>query len=304
MTLPDNYKEWIERVSNVVEFVYPFEWEAKQRYLDWLFDNVPENRKRGFSINEDEYLEEAQKVWTFIHLQMEHYLLWEPLDVDDILYELHIDEINHWIKYIDSLDKDWRTFETEVYVCDEKNRFQWAMDVRAVHYEKKLIKLFDWKTWWIAKKRYGLPNNYAKPYSKLKKLTLQLSLYAETDRQKWYTIEWIYWVWLHESWAYEYSLTPMTTEELDEILLAFKRSKWETIPYKLNIKNNMENNKVSVELYTPTWEQYEMLRFISEVNFDEVENTIENFIEMKNSARVKLAKWREDFNKYLEWEWI
>ena len=62
MTIPNNYKEGIERVSNIISFVYPFDGEVRQRYLDWLSDNVPESRKRGFAIEDEEYLKEAQEV--------------------------------------------------------------------------------------------------------------------------------------------------------------------------------------------------------------------------------------------------
>ena len=221
--LPDWYKKWIPRVSEIVSFVFPFSGEGKQRYLDWLADNVPPKRKRGYAIDEDEYLEEAQTVGTYVHLLMENHILWKNLIIGNPLYEKHKEVISHWLEYIDQLKKkytkkDWWKILTEPVVRDQDNRWQWSVDVVLINEGARKVIIKDWKTFWIAKARYGLPNTYRKPYDKLKKGALQFSLYAETYRQKGYSIESIDLIYLHETGAYEYSLDLYPSEKLNTIL--------------------------------------------------------------------------------------
>ncbi len=295
--LPDRYKEGIERVSNIVSFVFPFDWNSKQRYLDWLSDNVDEKFKRWFSINEKEYMDEAQVVWTFIHLQMEKHILWEPLDKNDVMFELHNKEIKHWLEYIDWLEKDGREFLTEVYVRDEQDRFQWAMDFKAVHHKKKKVKLFDWKTWGIAKKRWGLPNVYRKPYSKIKKLQLQLSLYAETDRQKWYEIEWLYWIWLHHSWAYEYEIDAISSEEINDILKKFENRNALFINNKYVDMKDLWEWKIKISTHVPTGVQFEYVAFETEVDLSQASETISKFAELRNFSIKEYVNARNKLNE-------
>jgi len=288
----------ITRVSKIVEFVYPFEWEGKQRYLDWLADNVPEKRKRGFSIEEDEYMKEAQDVGTFVHLQMENKINWDNQDVDNELYTLHENEIKHWLDYLDTLKEEWWEFLTEIYVKDNDDRYQGSIDVVLVHHKKKLIKLFDWKTWGIAKKRYNLPNKYTKPYSKLKKLSLQLSLYAYTYIQKWYTIEWIYGVWLHDTWAYEYKVPLIPTKDLDDILLRFLiKDNIADIP---DLIINIEN--MIIEIQSPTGLQYEYVNIKVDTTEDKrpIKEIVKEIADVRVTQTLALIKAKNDINKAIE----
>ena len=94
----ENNNEWydmtIPRVSNIVSFVYPFEWNSKQRYLDWL---------KKIWISEEEYLWWANELWTFIHNQMENFILWKEIEKTSPLYKEVKNEIKHWIKYLKTL---------------------------------------------------------------------------------------------------------------------------------------------------------------------------------------------------------
>lgn len=195
--LPKGYIPWIDRVSNIVSFNFPFEWNSKEQYLKWLEKN---------NIPEEEYLEEAQIVWTFVHLQLEKYLLLEPLDLTDRLFNLHKKEIEWWLEFLrDLFIKPWKLL-SEVVVLDEKQRFQGSIDLIRIDEKTKTVWLYDWKTWGIAKKKWWLNNSPTKNVDKLKKVALQLSLYAEVYRQKGYKIWWIAVLWLHNDWLIEYSL--------------------------------------------------------------------------------------------------
>lgn len=227
MSLPEWYIEWVERVSNIVSFKFPFKGtNAETRYLDWLADNVNPKRKRWFAIAPQDYMDEACSVWTFIHLQMEKYSLWKRLQKSKPLYKIHEREIDHWVKFIDKLTEKYPDAKwlPEQVVRDKDNRYQWTIDLIRVDEKNKTVYLYDWKTFWIAKKKWNLPDEYKKHTHKLKKLALQLSLYAETYRQKGYKIGWIYWVCLHRTWCYEYELDLYTTDEIDALLALFSLS--------------------------------------------------------------------------------
>lgn len=244
--LPEWYKKGIARVSDIVSFYSPFkgtEWE--RRYFDWLADRVPEPRKRWFTISPDEYTKEACDVWTFVHLQMEKRIKWETLDFENPLFLIHDKEIQWGLQHIDKLMEKYpdATWETEVVVRDKFNRFQGTIDL--VRIDNGRVYLYDYKTWWIAKKKWKLPNNtlnpkwtaYKKDADKLKKVACQLSLYAETYRQKWYEIGWIYLIHLHEQWCFEVSLAAednprqkvphiriWSTSDINDLLSSYKEA--------------------------------------------------------------------------------
>ena len=275
MSLPIWYIEWVERVSNLVSFKFPFSGNAKERYLKWVYDKLKDQVKEthipssqecmsllqefpslsGTNIwhlidCEREYLIEAQDLWTFVHLQMELYFEDERLlQREHIMYENNKDAIEWWLTYIDNLRKvrpnlEWKA---EQVVIDSNNRYQGTIDMVWVDEENKIVYLYDWKTWWIAKKRWGMPNVARKPYDKLKKLALQLSLYAETYRQKGYKIGGIFWVWLHEDQAFEYDLTIWTTEEIDELITSFYKRSSRLPP---NIDLIITYNPMKIEINT------------------------------------------------------
>lgn len=219
--LPEGYIKGVARVSDIVSFVYPFEWEGKNRYLQWL---------KKVNVNENEYLTTAQHTWTYIHQVMEDYVNGEPLNRNPNDSQTVKDTIDWGLKYIDAVKakytkRKWYTLVAEPVLRDAENRFQWSSDLVVIHEGRKEIIVIDWKSFGIAKSFFNLPNNYKKPYDKIKKGRLQFSLYGETYKQKGYSVIDLVLVYLHKDWAYPYSLEQYTTEELDIILEAYKASK-------------------------------------------------------------------------------
>lgn len=228
MSLPENYIEWITRVSELVSYKYPFAWtEAERRYKQWL-DKV--------WVEESDYHNEACDVWTFVHLQMEKEVLKQPLDLEDEYYTKHSKEVECGLQFMK--DYELTNMETEIYCRDNQNRYQWSIDLVAEKDWKRI--LVDWKTWGIAKKRFWLPHNARKPYDKLKKVALQLSLYAKAL----WNIDEIYVVWLHEQGYFAYKLELSPDAELEKLLLEFDK---EAQPLKFNMIDDME-----IEILKPT----------------------------------------------------
>lgn len=280
--LPSGYKKWVSRVSNVVSFIYPFNWNSEARFNEWLM---------WLWIPKEEYMNEACDVWTFVHLQIEKNILAKKLDLSDVLFDLHNEEIENWIKYFQNnvLDRcEWTESDayTEYVVLDEQERYQWTCDLVIIDEKSKTVWLYDWKTWWIAKKRYWLPNKVRKPIDKLKKLSLQLSLYAEYFRKKWYNIWGLYGVWLHKDGAYEYELDLYSSEGIDNILLRYYAKD------KYNINLTIEDMKVT--LNTPTGLQYEQVLIEKEIkDWEKAVDIIDEMIETKEVFVKKLAQSRE-----------
>jgi hypothetical protein len=73
-----------------------------------------------------------------------------------------------------------------------------------------------------------MTNKYKKPYDKIKKVALQLSLYAEYFRELGYDVEYIAVERLHETGCYEYILKLYSTEELNTILKNYEKEKSKT----------------------------------------------------------------------------
>lgn len=291
MSLPKWYKEWIDRVSNIVSFVFPFKWTpAEQRYLDWLADNVSPKLKRGYAIPVEEYMEEACSVGTFVHLQLEKHSLWKRVQRSHKLFKKHQTEIESWMAHIDKLNKDFpleNSWFPETVVCDNKNRYQWTIDLVRIDEDNKTVYLYDWKTYWIAKKKWKLPNKYKSQTEKYKKLALQLSLYAETFRQKWYKIGWIYWLFLHETWCYETELKLYSTEDIDKILLDYRASKI----IKNNPNINMSFNlPFKVEILEPTKAYGNVKLTLDLANIDNWKTDKENIDELIKKSKYIASK--------------
>lgn len=249
--LPEGYVKGVARVSNIVSFVFPFEGNGKERYLSWLADDVKPEHKRGYAICPKMYMKEAQDVGTFIHLQMENKIKGKPINKRNPFYKAHKEEIVAWIAHIDALndkygDSGW---QTEVVMREENNLFQGTIDLVRVDEKTKTVFLYDWKTYWIAKKRWNLPNKYKKQTDKYKKLALQLSLYAYTWKQKGYKIGWIYWLYLHETGCYETELKLYTNSEIEEILGSFIIAEDEK--NNSNNKNSMEEQEIVASFDLP-----------------------------------------------------
>lgn len=274
--LPKWYKRWVPRVSSVVEFVYPFEWFAKENYEKWLKEN---------NIDEDEYLTTAQDWWTFIHEQLEFRMLWKKLSKNK-LSKLHSEELKWWIAYVDNLKKKYPeiTWSPEEVVRDKENRFQWTIDLVRVNEKTKTVWLYDYKSWWIVKKKYWLEDTLLKswvpprPSSKLKKLALQLSLYAQTYIQKWYNIWWLYWVWVHKTWTYEYEVPTWSTQELDKLLEVFSLT--------LDGLNFKINDMFEIEILEPT-KQYWNVKV--KFKLDELDNWKTSLENIKQACKTAKA---------------
>jgi hypothetical protein len=61
----------------------------------------------------------------------------------------------------------------------EAKEYQGTIDLICKIWKKKYV--VDWKTWGLAKVNFWLKNDYRKPYEKLRKARLQLSLYAHSQ---------------------------------------------------------------------------------------------------------------------------
>lgn len=217
--LPTWYKKGVPRVSELVSFVFPFNWNAKERYLKWL---------REKNIDEPTYLLTSQTIWTYIHQHMEDYINWiiTPKE-DDKENEKVISCIKHWKEYIDTIkktytkQKGWKLV-AEPHLLDEKERWQGSSDLVLINEKKKSVIIIDWKSFWIAKSFFSLSNSDKKPYDKIKKWALQFSFYWEVYKQQWYKVEKLILVYLHHNWAFPYELEQKSTEELESVYYAFK----------------------------------------------------------------------------------
>lgn len=230
----NNYVENIARVSNIVEYKFPFWWEDERRFIDWLYSKW---------ITREEYMNIATTWGTIIHNNLENYILGNK--VDNYIPAIQ-NEINYWRQYIDDLKVRFPTTEwmPEHYIIDELNRFQWTCDLVRINWNK--VFLYDYKTYEISKKRFWMSTKLTKwgrpvrPTSKIKKVSLQLSLYAQYFIQKWYEIWWIYLVWVHDSWVYEYECELRNKEEIDELLINFLTKDLDMENIELDIKSPLK----------------------------------------------------------------
>lgn len=151
-------------------------------------------------------MREASEGWTYVHKALEDYLTWKKVSK-----KKYKNLINAWIEFI----KDsWLTpIATEKYIRTDD--YQWTIDLVAeVDGEEWIL---DWKSYWLAKTKFQLTNVYKKPYDKLKKARLQLSLYAYA---LW--IKNIGVVELTEEGYYFHKLDLIPLKEIKEILLEYK----------------------------------------------------------------------------------
>lgn len=208
--LPEGYREGVDRVSDIVSFVFPFKWtDGEKRYKRWLEDK---------GIDEAIYLSTAQEMWTYVHEALEHYIInWKKKRIGKNSCRK---EIEHWIKRIDELWLRDELIYTEKYVLEENNRFQWAVDLL---YKKdwKWI-LADWKTYGLCKKKFWLENKFTIPTHKRKKVELQMSFYCYALKQQGIEVEEIELLFLHEEGIKVVSFTPLPDKIIEEIL-----EKWE-----------------------------------------------------------------------------
>lgn len=168
--LPSNYSETIPRVSEIVSYFYPF--SQKDFFSQWLSEKW---------ISYNEYMKEATDWWTYIHKKIEEY--WETKKIPKTKNRYSY-FVKNWISFLN--DYNVEVVSQEEYILSTKYNFQGTIDLIAkIDWEDWLL---DWKTYSLAKHKFNLDIKYSKPYTKLKKATLQLSLYALT---KWIKNIWI-----------------------------------------------------------------------------------------------------------------
>lgn len=211
MNLPPEYKEWIPRVSNLVEYFNPFKGtNAYGRYVQWA-------KREG--ICPIVYTATANKLGTKIHNSLEAYLLWEKQEASWEITDRHI---YFWEERLDELFPD--EVCTEVYVREKEERFQWMVDLL---YKKdwKWV-MADYKTYWIAKLPYGLaPWTLAVDKKKREKVNLQMSLYAYALWQQGIKIEGLELVYLHTSGIRVYEMQPLSKKEIKKKLDKYQKEK-------------------------------------------------------------------------------
>ena len=194
---PPKYTPDLPRVSQIVESVYPFIGNAKERFEDWLMAN---------DIWVEEYMQEASEGGTYVHTAMEEYAktwIWRWKKYKKI--------VDAWIQF--HKDTSIITLASEHYI--RTSQYQGTID-RIAEYNWE-VWIIDWKTWSLAKDKFWLKNTYKKSYDKIKKTRLQLSLYAYA---MWIKKIWV--VELRNEWYYFYPLELIPLEEIEEILKQFK----------------------------------------------------------------------------------
>lgn len=203
------YLEWIPRVSNLVSYIYPFKWtEDERRYINWLIDKW---------IDKDEYLWWANELWTFVHKQLEQHSLWKKIDKKNKLYKEVNKLIDNGIMFLRGVSD----IKNEVYLSDD--RIQGTTDIIYRYWWK--LCLWDYKTYWVVKRRYWLDNKFKVDTGKRKKVQLQLSFYAYLY-EKIYNekIEEIHLVYLHDEWYKIITLDIIPKEEIEKIIDDYYRN--------------------------------------------------------------------------------
>lgn len=199
--LPTKYISTLPRVSSIVEYIYPFNWEDKDRFLKWL----------GFYwISHDDYMKEASTWGTFVHKKLEDYARFGKV----YKWKQYWTWINAWIKFINENVEE--VIATEEYIRTKD--YQWTIDLIATIDWKKYI--LDWKTYSLAKNKFWLTSTYRKPYDKLKKARLQLSLYARAKK-----INNIAVIELSPDWKYHFHiLEKYSSAEMNSIISEFNNN--------------------------------------------------------------------------------
>lgn len=189
---PTNYSLTLPRVSAIVEYFYPFSWNARERFEDWLMSN---------DIWVDEYMKEASEWGTFVHSKLEDYL-----NGKTYRWRKYTWFINSWIQFI----KEHQVVPIAMEDYIQTEYFQWTMDlIWKIDWGDEEWVL-DWKTFGLAKYKFWLPiPSHKKPSDKLKKARLQLSLYAMA---KWLEKIWV--IELTPEGYYFYPLEKIPNEQL------------------------------------------------------------------------------------------
>lgn len=166
--LPPKYDPNIPRVSSIVERAFPFKGtEDEKRFHMWL-------RDKGVDLFD--YMKEASTWGTYIHSMLESFCINKKIPR---LKKEYKDIVMNGVLCIQ--EREITPIDNEVYIRTKK--LQWTADLIANMDWKK--RVMDWKSYGLAKYKFGLDSwRYNKPYSKLKKARLQLSIYAHALKIK------------------------------------------------------------------------------------------------------------------------
>jgi len=201
MGMPANYSPSLPRVSEIVEWAYPFTGEARERFEDWLW------RK---NIEYEDYMREASSWGRYVHNALETYS--KTGEFKGKKYEDLVGFGIQWWR-----DSGAKLVEAEKYL--KCKHFQWTCDaIVEIGWEKVII---DYKTYSLAKRKFGIETlKYKKPSDKLKKARLQLSLYGRVLKIKKFAV-----IELTQFGYKYYPLEPLDKKELDKVLKGFK-NRW------------------------------------------------------------------------------
>lgn len=198
---PTNYKPNLPRVSSIVEFAFPFEGDGKERFLGWL---------EAKWVSLEDYMEEACTGGTYVHKALENYgntWVWRGKKYKGF--------VEAWIQFL----KDYKVEVIAQEKYTSTKDYQWTIDLIGKLTFSWETYILDWKSYWLAKTKYWLePKEYRKPYDKLKKARLQLSLYAYSEKIKNIAI-----IELLATWEYKFhKLDIIPKKEINSLLKQYK----------------------------------------------------------------------------------
>lgn len=186
-----------------MEYAYPFRNEDKDRFLDWLWKK---------NISYEDYMQEASSWGRYVHWALESYILrWEWK------WKKYKGYVEQWIAFLKK--GEYEVVSTEKYV--KTKDYQGTIDLVVRRVSDGKYWIMDFKTYWLAKDKWGIPTVYKKPYDKLKKASLQLSLYSRAEKRK---IEFISVIEIGSTYLNIYELDFWTDEELDTLIKEYKLS--------------------------------------------------------------------------------
>lgn len=201
--IPKEYTKDLPRVSSIVEFVYPFWWKDKELFLDWLWKK---------NVDYIEYMEEASYWGRFVHSQLENRIInWINYSWKE--YRGYVD---NWLSIINSWEFEFIESEKYVRWAD----YQGTIDCVVKRVSDWKYWILDWKTYWLAKDKFWISSTYRKPYDKLKKASLQLSLYKNIIQE--YNIEFLIIAELWNNYHNLYYVDIWDKEEIDRVVKEYK----------------------------------------------------------------------------------
>ncbi len=202
--LPKEYSPNLPRVSSIVEFAYPFKGEDKERFLSWLWKK---------NIEYADYMEEASSWGRYVHNALEQYVkTWKFTGRKYKWYVLN------GISFLKT--GEYEVVETELYVRGKD--YQWTIDIIVKRVSDGKYWILDYKTYGLAKDKFGIEKVYRKPYDKLKKASLQLSLYSRIVKK--YNIEFLGIVEIWEDYCHLHQLEFWEEEDILKLIKEYELS--------------------------------------------------------------------------------